>query len=119
MVLKILKTDANTKTTQDKLKQKLTTAWQLFVGHPNEASIGVTPMKIAEHYLSHGFFIKMGSAVAWDDESNEPEYAFSEPIKSLEALTAKLANLGIDAGQHNTQIALIHPDVTELLALIR
>ena len=115
----VLKADANTKLIQDKLQQKLTTAWQLFTGHPNEASAGVTSMQIAEHYLSHGFAIKMGSAVAWDDESNEPEYAFSEPIKGLEALTAKLTNLGIDAEQHNTQIALIHPDVTELLALIR
>ena len=115
----ILKADANIKTTQDKLQKKLTTVWQSFTGHPNQVSVGVSPIQIAEHYVRHGFTIKMGSAVAWDDESSEPEYAFSEPIVSLEALAAKLTNLGIDADQHNTQIALIHPDVTAILALIR
>ena len=115
----ILKAEGNTKLTQDKLQGKLKTAWQSFTGHPNQVSVGVSPMQIAEHYVSHGFTIKMGSAVAWDDESSEPEYAFSEPITSLKALAAKFNNLGADADQQNTQIALSHPDVSEILALIR
>jgi len=113
----ILKSDANT--TQDALQEKLTTVWQSFTGHSNHVSVGVSPIQIAEHYVSHGFAIKMGSAVAWDDENSEPEYAFSEPITSLEALAAKFNNLGADADQQNTQIALSHPDVSEILALIR
>jgi hypothetical protein len=108
-----------TKTTRDKLQQKLTNAWLSFAGHPNQINNSLSPIQIAEHYVSNGFAIKMGSAVAWDDENSEPEYAFSEPINSLDALAAKITNLGIDANQHNTQIALMHPDVTGLLALIR
>ena len=115
----ILKGDAKTKTTRDKLQQKLTNGWQTFTGHTNPITSSVLPIQIAEHYVSNGFAIKMGSAVAWDDENSEPEYAFSEPINSLDALAAKITNLGIDADQHNTQIALMHPDVTGLLALIR
>lgn len=115
----ISKADVNTKATQDKLQQKLTSAWQSFAGHPNEVSAYVPPIQIAEHYIGHGFLVKMGSAVAWDEDSDEPEYAFSEPIASLDAFTAQIDNFGLDAEQHNTQFALIHPDVTELLALIR
>lgn len=115
----VLKAEAKTKAIQDKLQQKLTTAWQSFTGHPNQVSVFVSPIQIAEHYVSHGFTIKMGSAVAWDDENSEPEYAFSEPIASLEALAIKFNNLGADADQQNTQIALSHPDVSEILALIR
>ena len=115
----ILKAGGNTKAAQEKLQQKLSSAWQSFTGHPNEVSAYVPPIQIAEHYLSHGFLVKMGSVVAWDESSDEPEYAFSEPIASLDAFTAKIANFGLDAEQHNAQFALIHPDVTELLALIR
>lgn len=115
----VLKAEANTKEIQDKLQHKLTTVWQSFTGHPNQVSVFVSPIQIAEHYVSHGFTIKMGSAVAWDDENSEPEYAFSEPITSLEALAAKFNNLGADADQQNTQIALSHPDASQILALIR
>lgn len=117
----ILKADTNTKAMQDQLQKKLATVWQSFTGHPNPITSSVSPIQIANHYVSNGFAIKMGSAVAWDDKNSEPEYAFSEPITSLETLTAKFNNLelGIDAEQHNTHIALLHPDITELLALIR
>ena len=115
----ILKGGAKTKAMQDELQRKLATIWQSFTGHPNQINASISPIQIAEHYVSNGFAIKMGSAVSWDDENSEPEYAFSEPITSLDELAAKLTNLNIDVNQHNIQIALMHPDVTELLALIR
>ena len=114
-----LKVGSKTKTMQDQLQRKLATAWQSFTGHPSQINCSVSPIQIAEHYLSNGFAIKMGTAIAWDDENSEPEYAFSEPIRSQDIFSAKINNLGIDSDQHNTQIALMHPDVTELLALIR
>lgn len=117
----ILNADTKTKTIQDQLQRKLATVWQSFTGHPNQIASSVSPIQIAEHYVSNGFAIKMGSAVAWDDKNSEPEYAFSEPITNLEALKVKFTNLelGVDAEQQNTQIALIHPDITNLLALLR
>jgi len=109
----LLKANATTKTTQDKLQQKLITVWQSFNGHPKGDAVSVSPIQIAEHYVSNGFAIKIGNSVDWDDESSEPIYAFSEPITSLDELST-LA----DTQQHNIQIALIHPEATELLFLI-
>jgi hypothetical protein len=116
----ILKTDANTKTTRGKLHQKLKNGWQSFAGHANQAYACVSPIQIAEHYLSNGFSVKVGSAVAWDDENGEPEYAFSEPIATLEELTAKFTNLNLGDGteHHNALMALMHPEVAEVLAII-
>jgi len=115
----ILKADPATKPMQDILHEKLSSAWQSFSGHPNHLLACVTPIQIAEHYVSHGFAVKIGSAVGWDEENNEPEYAFSEPIFSIEVLTAKLSNLqsSIGAEEHNTQIALMHPELSDLLVM--
>lgn len=115
----LLKANATTKTTQDKLQQKLITVWQSFNGRPNGDAVSVSPIQIAEHYLCNGFAIKIGSVVDWDDESSEPEYAFSDTVISLEEFSAKFAYvLGVDNEQQNIQIALIHPEAPELLFLI-
>ena len=117
----LLMSDDSTKYSRDKLQQRLSSAWQEFVGHATDLSTSVTSTQIAEHYVSRGFSIKMGSAVGWDNNNSEPEYAFSEAISSLDELTEKLYNLESRLGdeQGYTQIAIMHPDVVDLLAIIK
>ena len=116
----ISKSDTTSKSALEKLQQKLAAVWQSFNGHPNEGDVSVSHIKIAEHYVSNGFAIKLGSVVAWDDKNSEPEYAFSDSINSFEALSTVCANLngGEDADIHNMRFALTHPEVDELLSLI-
>ncbi len=113
----LLKSDETTKDKQDRLQHKLSSTWQEFVEHPADTLTSVTSRQIAEHYVKHGFLVKMGSAVSWDNLNCKYEYTFSEPISSLDALYTKLYHLGYE--DTYTQIAIIHPKVTDLLALIK
>ena len=115
----VTKADPDTKELREKFHQRLRTVWQQYSGHPSGASVSISPAQIAEHYTNHGFALKIGVPIGWDNEASEIEYAFGEVISDIGEIKAKLRNFesGIGEERSDASIALIHPDIPELLAI--
>lgn len=115
----VTKANPDAKVLLEKFHQQLKTVWQQYSGHPSGVSVSISPAQIAEHYTNHGFALKIGVPIGWDNEASEIEYAFGEAISDIGEIKAKLRNLESGTGEERSDasIALVHPEFSGLLVM--